>query len=355
MPCPSTRLELRALRQRGDPLADDAIAALVERRATGDALTAVRAATDPRCRAFVDATGALPPWADLSAYQPGRRAFMGRAPITFLVLLTGSLIETFAESDGALVLTTTGRLLRQARARVLETASMVRDVLVVDGVAPGALGHEAMLRVRLLHARVRRYVAHHPSYDVARRGVPVNQADLLATLCAFSLVVARGVERFGGRLTADERASWQALWRCAGSVVGVDDDLLPVSLDEEQRLYRAVRAGYAPDDGSRALAAAVLAALADEPPFHLPAPALHAIARRVVGDDLGDALHLVRSRRWAAFARGLTLAGRGADVVVRRAPLGRSAAVKGGEAFVERNRRRVLGAMPLADYAFRTA
>ncbi len=354
MSSPTTTAALRALRGRGDPLADDAVAALVEQRTHGDLLTLVRASPDPRCRAFVDQTRALPPWARLAAHEAGRRAFLARAPTTFLVLLTGSLVESYAERDGAAVLGTTGRLLKQTRGRVLETASMVRDLLQAGGARPGRRGHEALLRVRLLHARVRMYVAAHPTYDVARRGVPVNQADMLGTLCMFSWVVARGVQTFGGKLNADERASWQALWRCAGHVLGVGDDLLPTDLAEESALYDAVRAGYDPDDVSRALTAATLASLANEPPFHLPQDALHALSRRVIGTDLADALGLSSSRRWAAFARALSVGGRGVDVVVR-APLLDRAAVMAGDRFIEANRRRVLAAMPESDYSFRTA
>jgi hypothetical protein len=152
-------IELLSWRQRGDPLADDAVAAL---RVRGDPLDGVRALArsgEGACARFVDATRVLPHWHDARAYRAGRTMATRQAPLTFLVLLAGSLVESFAVAEGAAVLVKTGRLQRDTTRRIYETATLVRALLFDGAERPGEAGHEALLRVRLLHAFVRRWVS----------------------------------------------------------------------------------------------------------------------------------------------------------------------------------------------------
>jgi hypothetical protein len=298
----------------------------------------------------------------------GRRVALRHAPLTFLVLLVGSLIESFALAEGAAVLVRTGRLERDSVRRIYETATLVRALLLAGEERIGGRAHEALLRVRLLHAFVRRWVStsrvNGRGWDEERYGVPVNQMDMIHTLLAFSHVVARGLGALGVKLGAEERASWCALWRLAGSVLGVDDALAFTDVNDERALYVRVRGHYRPDDGSRALASAVLHALAGAPPFFLPKRALEAIARRVMrdempggdrGDELADAFGLARAPAWAVSSTMLAGAVRAADLVTRATPGAARVGVLSGWAFIELNRWRVLRSMPPADFTFRTA
>lgn len=351
---------LESLRHRADPLADAAVAALKDRPRPGEnVLVRVREGArrgDVALERFVDDTSAVPAWVDFEKMEAGRRAAMRHSPITFLTLLAGSLVETFAVAKGAKVLLRTGRLLRDPVPRMYETASMLRDVMRDEGsLRPGRPGHEALLRVRLLHSYVRRFVGRSP-WDEERDGVPINQMDMVHTLMAFSLVLSRGMEALGARMSDDERESWCHLWRFAGRLLGVDDDVLFDSVESERALYAALRsAHYAPDEGSRSLCFAVLDSLDKEPPFFLPKEALYAISRRALGDELADSFGLPRSRRWSALVSGVAAGwragGRGLDVL----PLGRAVGMLGGHAFVEVNRWRVRRQLPDTDYSFRTA
>jgi len=348
-------LDLAPWRHAIDPLADDAIAAFTERPKKGqDVLDAVRDGAKKGIAAhqrFLDETHTIPPWAHLHDMKAGREMAMRRAPLTFLVLLAGSLIESFAAARGAVVLVRTGRLEHDTLARIYETASMVRDMFLPGALAPGRRGHRAILRVRLLHAFVRRHVR--KGFDVDALGEPVNQADMLHTLLLFSHVLVRGIETLGARIDADERESFRRLWRYAGFMLGVDERILPRSLDEELRVYEAIReAEYTPDVHSRRLAHAVLRALVFEPPFFLTERALHEVSRRVVGDALADELHLKRS---TPTTRVLDVATRGVTRVERAfaLPLARPLSVLVGHAFVESNRVRVLATRTPADYVMR--
>jgi hypothetical protein len=347
--------DLERERTRTDPLADLAIAALTTRPRRGqNVLDVIRDGARARIPAherFLDETGTVPAWASLKDMRVGREMAMRRAPLTFLVLLAGSLIESFAAARGAVVLVRTGRLETDTLARIYETASMVRDMFLPGALAPGRRGHQALLRVRLLHAFVRRHVR--AGFDVATLGEPVNQADMLHTLLLFSHVLVRGIETLGARVSDDEKESFLHLWRYAGFMLGVDERILPRTREEEAHVYALIRAReYAPDDGSRRLAHAVLKALAGEPPFFLTERALHEIARRLTGDALADDMYLMRSR---PMTRALDVSAHGVSRIERAftLPLAGPLSVAIGHLFVESNRVRVLATSTPADYVMR--
>ena len=88
---------------------------------------------------------------------------------------------------------------------------MVVDCLSLGALTPYAQGWESVVKVRLLHARVRRKLLAR-GHDVAVHGVPINQQDMAFTCLSFSVVVLLGLERMGITVTADEQAAYLHLW-----------------------------------------------------------------------------------------------------------------------------------------------
>lgn len=352
---------LTSFRFQADPLADAAVAALTRKPGPDEStLDLVRAGAREGNRAlaaFVEQTHTPPPWADYEAMELGRRAAVRHAPLTFLVLLTDGLIESFAIPHGAQVLARTGRLHRDAVSRLYETAAMVRDLLLERGPRIGEEGHAALLKVRLLHAFVRKYTVKTPGWDSAVFGVPVNQTDMVHTLMMFSRVLARGIEKLGGTLTDDEKESWCHLWRYAGYMLGVDEGLLFQNRHAEAALHEAMTIHqYAPDETSRSLTSAVLEALSGQPPFYLPQSVLSALTRYLLGGPLADQFGLPTSARLASAIDAFVYANRRVDWATRAVPfgLGKDVAMRGGHAFVEVNRWRVMKRLTLLPYVFRT-
>ena len=107
---------------------------------------------------------------------------------------------------------------------------------------PGGMGWESALRVRVLHAKVRRSLLRAKikggdgrstalrRWDVEKNGIPINQEDMAATLLAFSVNVLIGIEIVAGKpLEEKVQRDYLALWRYLGWLLGVDTpETIPV-------------------------------------------------------------------------------------------------------------------------------
>ena len=97
--------------------------------------------------------------------------------------------------------------------------------LPAAAIRPGGPGWAAALRVRHLHARVRRSILQSKTldWDTEEFGIPINQEDMSATVLAFSVNVLVGIEFIGGRaLSEDDQKDYLALWRYLSWLLGVE-------------------------------------------------------------------------------------------------------------------------------------
>jgi hypothetical protein len=297
-------------RQRCDPLADEALAAITHAARPGTPLLErVREAAAlgvPQARAFIEGCASLGDLERDTRLGPGRTLALRHAPLTFLILVTGSLVESFASWRGAQVLSATGRLERDTYPRIIETAELLVELLQPGSLHPGGRAHEKILRVRLLHAAVRRFVRER-GFDEATLGAPVNQLDMVHTQLMFSHALLRGLDQLGASMRPDEEEAFASLWRAVGLLMGVDPELCPDSRAQERALYDAIiPLQYAPHPASVALASATLASLVGRAPYFLPAASIAAVSRRVLGEALADSFslpeHPAHSRAVAMFA-----------------------------------------------------
>ena len=215
-----TEQDLDALALRLDPPADRA-AELVYTAGWRQPLVAwLRAAhrdADPLPDGLPDEVRAffgigLPDWADPHLLQVGQGLFL-RYPVPMLqTLLVRSLPEVYAGERIAAVLGHTQRLEAGVPRRFGETLQFFFDVASPEGFSPLGRGIRTTLRVRLLHAAIRRMV---PEKNA------INQEDLAATLVTFSAFILQGMERFGIDLSPEEEAGWMHLWEVTGALLGL--------------------------------------------------------------------------------------------------------------------------------------
>ncbi|CAB9518710.1 Conserved hypothetical protein [Seminavis robusta] len=181
----------------------------------------------------------IPSWVDKEQLQRGQEVFLAYAPAIGLGLYYRSLVPGFSIPKIAAVLQATAYLAPPSsktavHQRLMDTGAFVGACLQSKDVAailPGGDGWKAALRVRLLHAKVRRQLLLRKGgrqWDTKNLGIPINQEDMAATLLAFSTNALLGAEMLLGRpLPLSERLDYLALWRYLGWLLGVDvnDDI----------------------------------------------------------------------------------------------------------------------------------
>jgi len=186
-----------------------------------------------------------------------------------------------------------------AKHRLYETTQHILQVTKsLDSIKPGGAGHASSVRVRLLHAAVRRRImklaADKPSYySVEEYGIPINDLDSIATISTFSsTLIWLGFPRQGIFLRHQETVDYIALWRLVAHYLGT-----PTSHFETPEKARCIMESIfiseiRPSETSRILANNIILALQSQPPTYASRDFLNASARWLNGKDLSDALGL---------------------------------------------------------------
>ncbi len=246
----------------------DAVAAAFDALPRGRGQALLDRALDQGIGAVPDAPPALrdlfrqvddvPDWVDWAVLRLGARTYQRTGVAGSLILSAFSLMNGYHSHAAAKPLLFTGRLDRMARRRLAETGQFIAATCQVDGLRRFAPGFKATVRVRLVHAWVRRFLLQSASWHGDAWGVPINQADMAATNLAFSVAVLHGTRIMGLRFTHQEADSLMQLWRYSGYLSGIDPGLLCSSEAEAMEwaeLVDLVQPG--PDEGSRRLADAL--------------------------------------------------------------------------------------------------
>jgi len=323
---------LEALRQGGDPEADEAVATYFDvelaaapatelmRRMIAAAPGMFAAAPDsdevsPALRAFVEARPPLPPWADPKLIKLGQDLFAEYLPQFGLALWMASIPAGYAGAKDAVVLERTAQLVSHAKRRFLETGQFVLDVMTAGGLDDTGRGAADIRHVRLMHAAVRHMLQHedhghdHLSGWDPAFGTPLNQEALLATQFTFSVVGLRSLHRFGVHVSDDEKEAYIHLWSVIGHLMGVRDDLLPLDYADSSTIWdRITKKEYAKSPGGTKLTEAAIDVMQQLIPGRaldgLPATGI----RFLLGNETADLLGVPRAN-WtrALFVPGQML------------------------------------------------
>ena len=142
-------------------------------------------------------------------------------------------------------------------------------------------------------------------WDVNTLGVPINQEDQAFVLLTFAYLIPKGMERWGRKVSREQKEAFLHLWKVIGHIMGIREDLMTDKLDEAQALYERILArNAAPSRAGMLLTDAVMEFLEDYLPHRF------GLARRLpaslIIDQLGPAhaRMILRPERYQA-ARGL--------------------------------------------------
>lgn len=324
---------------RADPLGD-AVAADFAQMDRGESRALLNTAIERGIDAVPDAPVSLvtlfdqldhvPVWIDWSRIERAGDVLFRAGLVGGTVLGAKALATAYCSAAGNKPLVFSGQLQHRDRIgyRLAETSRFVVDVCQRGGMRRFGPGFATTVRVRIMHAAVRRLIEVSGDFDHSAWGSPINQHDMVGTTLLFSLAFTEGVRAFGFEVTDEEVDDFLHLWRYNGYVIGIEPELLPATVAEGARIAEVIQMTQGdPDDDSRALVHALvhspLYAAGDDADAvkvaHRQVALGYGFTRVLLGDSKADELDLPRdSTRFVlpAVARAL----RPIERVGRRVP-----------------------------------
>jgi hypothetical protein len=244
----------------------------------------------------------IPEWVDWEQISRGQDVFYRYGGAALTALAYQSLLGGMGAARVTEILARTGGFsAKVARHRMYETTQHILQVTnSLESVKPGGAGHASSVRVRLLHAAVRRRIMklaeERPDYySVEEFGVPINDLDSIATIGTFSAtLIWLGFPRQGIWLREQEIKDYLSLWRLVAHYMGTPT----VHFETPERARKLMEAllisEIRPSETSKVLANNIILALQGQAPTFASRDFLNASARWLNGNDLADALGLGR-------------------------------------------------------------
>lgn len=232
-----------------------------------------------------------PPWLDRSLLPLGAKSAQMSGPVGFFVLRDMALMGGYAYFNSMnQTLGASGSLGKDTALRLGETGKWLNDVIEEGALERFGVGFTTTIRVRMVHALVRRNLLKNRDWDLDTWGLPINQVDMTATYLAFGPVTLLGARLFGVPVRKQQAAATMHMWRYIGWLMGVDEQWLAITEgDGLRKLYHTFLTHSLPDDKIRQLGQA----LRDEP-----------LSRPLSG--AGSQRLLARLKRWYQYQRHLS-------------------------------------------------
>lgn len=207
----------------------------------------------------------VPDWVDFEAFKPGEHAFFNNMGNMLIAYAVGSAVEGFStlvSKSFSISGRVTGlgpgaiRRLQQNNRHMVETyfpGGMLRD----------GEGWKISMRIRFIHARMRKLLADSDAWDHAAWGTPLSAAHVGGiALYTFSIRQFEHAISMGSKISEEERESIVKIWRYGGHILGVPEAILFTSEDEARRMNEI---GYLceppPDEDAIGVANAVFKAI----------------------------------------------------------------------------------------------
>jgi hypothetical protein len=285
----------------------------------------------------------VPLWVDWPTLDRGGQVLLRAGALGGIVLGLKSIVSGYTTPAGNKPLVFSGRLRHETTRRLHETSRFVEATISRGGLRPRADGYRITLKVRVMHAQVRRMILRGGGWNAEAWGAPINQHDQMGTLLLFSDIVLRGLEQLGLRVSRDDAEAYMQLWRYSGYLIGVDPELIPTSRAEAEGYVDLIAATQAPpDDDSRALTRALLEAgrlAAKTPREKKQAERLYqfsvGMCRELLGSEMADQLDVPRAS-WTFMMPFLRRLIAGADRIRETVPFAEVRALGSGTSYWKR-------------------
>ncbi|MYA19195.1 MAG: DUF2236 domain-containing protein [Chloroflexi bacterium] len=295
----------------GDPEADELMEALADLGSEGSrqvlqlAMDAESPADlrelPPVVRDFFEEIAVPPDWVDFAAYTPGIRMFHRNSRLVLGAMVGGTLVEGFSTNISKSFFIT-GRVRDQGVRRLKQNNRHMVEIFLPGGMQRSGDGWKLSVRIRLVHAQVRRLLNGSEDWDHEAWGTPISAAHVGYAITAFSARLLKHLRSLGAVFDEEERASFLQVWRYSGYLMGIPETILFKDEDEALRLYD-IGTLCEPDPEMEAVAMA--SALVNSAPLIIGidepeerqrlAKYVFTISRALIGNKLADQLHYPKS------------------------------------------------------------
>ena len=196
---------------------------------------ALRDAPDSLREFFRDAE-TPPEWLDYSKFAPGVRMFHRNSQLVLAAFVAGVLIEGFTTNIAKSFLIT-GRFRDQGVRRLGQNNRHMMEIFLPGGLYRDGDGWKLSVRIRIVHARLRHLLDNSEDWDTEAWGVPISAAHLGYAISAFSARLLKHMKMLGATYNDAEYASFMAVWRYSGYLMGIPETILFQDADEALKLY----------------------------------------------------------------------------------------------------------------------
>ena len=282
-----------------------------------------------------------PEWVDQDKVRRAQNFFHRHGPAAGMALLNLSLAGGFSAPRINQVLASTGYMSNSSKSylRLVETLQMINDCMQPGALEPHGRGWTSCIRVRFLHAKIRRRLAKSNYYDVKKFGVAINQEDMCATLLSFQILVIEVLEYIGYNVSPQEKEDYTHLWRLIGYWSGVCEETNPCGTYQISRATLESITMHlidpSTDNTCAQMTKNVLLSVAYKAPFYWSFETLAQLSRMFMGHELADALDLPPESRLLRFFHNSNFAVMRTTTALSYVPIIGSSMVSLNNAFME--------------------
>ena len=256
-------------------------------------------------RDFFDGLETPPAWWDRDAVLQGRYAFHGYSDLfipAFVIVTLRNFTSLMSK-----VFCMTGRVTTdQGLRRIRQNTRHLIEIMLPGALEREGDGWKLSVRIRLVHAQIRRLLRTSGKWDEVIYGTPISAAHMGLASANFSASMIQEAVRLGADLNTEARAGIMQIWRYASWLAGTPEALL-FNGDEAETTELSRIAHLCeplPSEESVLISNAVVRALPEIAKLTDPAAKQamveqgYRVSRALLGDELADQLGF--PRQWTA-------------------------------------------------------
>lgn len=238
-----------------------------------------------------------PEWVVPEDFAPGIRMFHRNSKVMLAAFVAGVLVEGFMTNISKSFFIT-GRVRDQGVRRLQQNNRHLVECFIPGGLDRQGDGWKLSVRIRLIHAQVRRLLQQSDDWDEGAWGLPLNSATLGFAITAFSARLLAHMKRLGASYTKEEATSFMAVWRYVGYLMGIPETILFRDEEEALKLFE-IGNMCEPEPGIESIAMAnslvnsapLLANMTDPDVRRKFSRYIYGVSRAVIGNKLADQLN----------------------------------------------------------------